>query len=268
MLTTFVMATGFSALTGLLYAYVGWRLQARRVSEDAKVAHGMFVLWWYALAATSALTVATNVLHMTGRLEIWLYQAITQVALLVLLSGLLGLLYYLIYLYTGNKRYLASLVVLYIVMYGWVVALLYQIGPPTQLADNGWTITRLPKVDYNPAVALAFVVLLIGPQVAAALAYAGLYRKAQDNTQRYRIAMVAGSIVVWFGASLVASALQASTGAASSEAWQYVSRMLTVLGGLAILMAYRPPRAWQKRWGLRSIEAERPGGRDTVAGHH
>lgn len=264
---TLLMATVFAALTGVLYAYVGWRLQARQVSDDAKVAHGMFVLWWYALAATSFIGVATNVLYLVDRLPIWLYQTISQVAILVLLAGLLGLLYYLVYLYTGNRRYLAPLVVLYLVMYGWVIALMYQIGPPTELGDNGWAIVRLPKVDFNPGVSMAFVLLLIGPQVVAAMAYAGLYRKAQDATQRYRIAMVAGSIVVWFGATLVASALQASTGAGRSEAWQYASRALTVLGGLAILMAYRPPRSWQKRWGLRSIDQERAGGRDVAAGH-
>lgn len=257
---TLVAATAFSVLTGLLYAYVGWRLQARQVSDGARVAHGLFVLWWYAVAATSLMGAVDTTLYMTGHLPVWLFQAMSQLAILVLLAGLLGLLYYLVYLYTGNKRYLAPLVAFYVALYAWIVGVMHQIGDPAAIGDNGWTLTRVPQVQYNPAVGLAFLLMLVGPQIAAAIAYAGLYRKAQDTTQRYRIAMVAGSIVVWFGASLVASTVQFATGTPNAELWQYASRAITVLGGLAFLLAYLPPRAWRKRWGLRSIEDEKRGG--------
>ncbi|MEA3203857.1 MAG: hypothetical protein QOI63_1537, partial [Thermoplasmata archaeon] len=101
--------------------------------------------------------------------------------------------------------------------------------------------------------ALAFVALFVGPQMGAAAAYALLYRKAEDRTQRYRIALVAGSIVVWFGSSALAAGANIR-----GLTWQVASLLLALAAGFAILLAYLPPAAWKRRWGLRSIDD--PGG--------
>ena len=48
-------------------------------------------------------------------------------------------------------------------------------------------------MDLGPAVGLVFSLLIIGPQLVAAIAYARLFSKTDDRTQRYRIALITGA---------------------------------------------------------------------------
>ncbi|MEA3143229.1 MAG: hypothetical protein QOG31_553 [Thermoplasmata archaeon] len=242
-----------SLLSGAVYAYIGLRLSRRRVSAEAKPAQRLFSIWWFALAATTALTAVDVALYLTGNLPVWLYMTLSQLAVLLLVVALTGLLYYLVYLYTGSNRIVVPLVAYAVALFVLFQALLAWYGPPPALGDDGWTIQRVPKVELPPVAGLAFVVLFLGPQMAAAAAYALLYRKAQDRTQRYRIALVAGSIFIWFGSGILAAGANIQ-----GRAWQVASLLLAITAGLAILLAYLPPRAWKARWGLRSIDD--PGG--------
>jgi hypothetical protein len=242
-----------SVLSGAVYAYIGLRLSRRRVSPEARAAQWLFCLWWYALAATSLVGALELALYVAGHLPIWLYQTLGQLAVLLLVAALSGLLYYLVYLYTGSNRIAPPLLAYALALYLLFQALLAWYGPPPALGDDGWTLLRLPKVELPAAAGLAFVALFLGPQVAAAAAYALLYRKAQERTQRYRISLVAGSIFIWFGSGILAAGANIQ-----GRTWQIASLLLALAAGIAILLAYLPPRAWKLRWGLRSIDD--PGG--------
>jgi hypothetical protein len=249
---TLILSAVLSALTGVLYAYVGVRLGRRKVSPDARPAQWLFVLWWYALAVVTFLSSVDIVLYLSGNLPIWAYQTVVQVAILLLMAGLGGLMYYLVYLYTGNNRFWALLLVYYILFFIVFEALLAWYGTPRSISDDGWRLVSLPKPETQTAVSLAFGLLLIGPQMGAAVAYALLYRRAVDATQRYRIALVAGSIFIWFGSGMVATAGNIQT----HLWWQVSSQVLAALAAIVILIAYLPPRPWRTRWGLRSIDQE------------
>lgn len=250
--TTLLLSALGSVVTSALYLYIGIVLRRRAVSAEAHLANGMFVLWWLGLGGIGLLGAGMTVLYTTGHLPIWLYQANTSFSLLVIFAALWGLQFYLVYLYTGSRRSFAPLGAFYALLALATMALIEYTGTPDAIVDNGWSLRTAPRVEFTPLFSLVFVALLIGPQMVAAVAYARLYRRARDRTQRYRIALVTTAILVWFGSSLVATALEAS----QSVGWQLTSRIISVLGATTILFAYRPPTWVQRRWGISSVESK------------
>lgn len=248
-LTLGLSAAG-SILTSALYLYIGAVLRRRAVSADARLANGMFVLWWQVLGGMGLLGVGLLLLYVSGGLEVWMYRAYVNLVLLGLFAALWGLQFYLVYLYTGSRRSFAPLGVFYLLLFVGAVALLEYIGPPERITDNGWSLETEPDVKLGLAFSMAFVLLIIGPQIAAAAAYARLFFKAQDRTQRYRIALVTGSILVWFGSSVVATGAQVS----DDLSYQLFSRLVGIGGALVILLAYKPPPWVRERYGIRSID--------------
>jgi hypothetical protein len=246
-----VAPVALSVTSGILYAYMGTRLGQRRVSAQARPAQLSFALWWFALALTSFLSAAEMVLYMAGSLSVAIYEALTQALLLAIMGGLAGLLYYLVYLYTGARRSWIPLAIYYVALFVLLEWLILSLGRPVTITDDGWALKTLPQPTTNAAFAIIFLVLFIGPQLAAAMAYALLYRRATDNTQRYRIGLVSGSIIVWFGSSF----FTAATGT-QGKTLEIFSQVLSLLAAMTILLAYQPIPAWKKRWGLRSIADE------------
>lgn len=251
---TLLISALASLATSGLYLYIGFVLRKRRVSPESRLANNMFVLWWMALGGIGVLGATMTLVYTTGVLQVWFYQAYTSFLLIVLFAALWGLQYYLVYLYTGSPRSFAPLGVFYSILLFATLGLMAYIGAPESLTDNGWQLRTSPRVELTQAFSLLFIVVLIGPQMVAAVAYARLYRKARDRTQRYRIALVTTAILVWFGSSLVATALEAS----QSIAWQLASRLISVLGATTILFAYKPPGFIQRKYGIAPVELQTP----------
>lgn len=249
-----------SLVTAFLYMYVGQVLSRRTVSDHARLAQGMFVLFWQSLGGIYLLGVAVMAVYVLGRLEIWMFQAYVTFVLLVIFAALWGLQFYLVYLYTGSRRSFGPLGAFYAVLFLVTLALIEYIGAPERITDNGWTLETEPDVEFGNAFNLAFTLLLVGPQIVAAIAYARLYRKTSDRTQRYRIAMVTGAILVWFGSSILASAADLG----ESLSWQLTSRLIAVGGALTILAAYKPPHWVRIKYGIHGIDAN--GGKPLEAG--
>lgn len=248
--TTLLLSMLGTVATASLYLYVGQALHRRKVSPEGHLANAMFVLWWRSLGGLSLLSAGALALYMADRFPIWLYQAYVICVLLVIFLALWGLQFYLVYLYTGSRRSFVPLGLFYLALFIAVVGLIEYVGTPERITDNGWSLRTEPRVEFGTWFNVAFSVLLVGPQLVAAVAYARLYRKTDDRTQRYRIALVTGSIIVWFGTSLVASAFDAS----DNVTWQMASRVLSVIAVLVILMAYKPPSWVRERYGIRPIE--------------
>lgn len=252
--TTLTLSMLGSVATSLVYLHVGRVLNRRQVSPEARLANNMFVLWWMGLGVMGLFGAAMLGLYMAGGLRVWFYQAYTSFVLMLLFALLWGLQFYLVYLYTGSRRAFAPLGVFYAVLALATMALIEYAGTPQAITDNGWSLQTLPRVEFGQAFTMAFLLVLVGPQMAAAIAYARLYRKARDRTQRYRIALVTTAILVWFGSSLVATALEANR----ALGWQLLSRVIGLLGALTILAAYKPPTWVRQRYGIQGIERAVP----------
>src|SRR5688572_8259697 len=169
--STLLFSALFALAAASIYAYVGWRLSRRVVaSVEAKLAWQSFTVWWYGLAAT---TLVGGLLDLFGALGLTIlpfFITATYINLLVICLALWGLLYYLIYLFTGNNQLLLPLAIFYILYFAFLV---YYI---TASAPEGINVERWDtSLDYRTPLTGPFFLLLIGllllPQVIGGLAY-------------------------------------------------------------------------------------------------
>lgn len=252
---TLAVSTSLSLATSGLYLYIGYVLRQRQVSPEAALARDLFAAWWLILGVSGLLGAVQMVLYVAGLLPIWLYLTFAQLSILCIFAALWALQCYLVYLYRGSKRAFVPLGVFYAALYLFVVGFLMwvvQVHPYESLGDNGWTLAPEPTFELGEGVGLVAILILVGPQMVAAVAYARLFRKTSDRTQRYRIAMLTGAILGWFGTSLLATAADANEGAA----WQLFSRLLGMAAGLVILAAYKPPGWIRQRFDIRGLDDE------------
>lgn len=255
MANTLALSTVLAIATATLYLYIGFVLRQRRVSDEARMARDLFGAWWVILGVTGLLGVLQIVLYTAGMLPIWLYTTFTQLALFLIFVALWALQCYLVYLYRGSRKAFVPLAWFYLLLYVLVVGLLNWVQahhPYEAITDNGWMLRAEPQWELNRAVGVIAILILVGPQLVAAIAYARLYAKAQDRTQRYRIALLTGAIIGWFGTSLVATAADAS----ESMAWQFTSRLIGLVAGGIILAAYKPPSFVKRRFDIRGLDDE------------
>src|SRR5688500_8466223 len=115
---TLLFGAALSILSASIYFYVGRVLSRRHVaSPDARLAWKLFVAWWYALATSTLIGAVLSLLGAFSIAGLPLFITFTQVNLLALCIGLCGLMYYLLYLFTGSRRLLLPLTLFYIAYY-------------------------------------------------------------------------------------------------------------------------------------------------------
>lgn len=248
---TLTYAAFYGIVVGLVYAYVGYRVSQRKVSREAALAQNLFVTWWYALGASTVLGAIQVLLYLGDALTVTLHNVFGQVNLLLVVVALLGLLYYLVYLYTGSRRALVPLTLFYAAFYVALLVLVYG-SPPEGLTDDGWSIQAEPEIEWSPGTLWALIIALLVPQIGASLALFRLYFRVEGRTQKYRLLLLASAIFVWFGTVLVAAAV----GLGELSWWPPVSRLLGLGAALTVLVAYHPPKWVQHRYGVTSIVEE------------
>jgi hypothetical protein len=250
----------FSAFFGLIaagiYTYTGWRLGKRVVpSSDARLAWVSFTIWWYGLAIVTFLSSLQNLFAALGLTDLPLFVTAIQLNIQISCIALLGLLYYLIYLYTGNRNSLIPLTVFYIVFY---ILLVYFINASS---PNGVSVERWSAgIAYSNTPVGTFIILLIVflilPPVIGGLAYFMLFFRVTGITQKYRIFLVSWSIILWFSSPVVAMV----GGLSQQDWWELASRLIGLAAAGIILMAYLPPRWLKQRYGIISLSDENPEG--------
>jgi hypothetical protein len=247
--STLLFSAFFALVAASMYAYVGWRLSKRLISSsEARLAWRSFTVWWYGLAITTLIGGFLNLFGAFGLTSLPLFVTATYINILVICIALWGLVYYLIYLFTGNRRLLVPLAIFYIFYY---VLLVYYITAsiPENINVDRWRTA----VDYRAPLTGPFfvmvVVLLLLPQIIGGFAYFTLYFRVAEVTQKYRILLVSGSIIVWFLSPIAALA----GGLAQQDWWQLASRLIGLAAALTILMAYLPPRWLKQRYGIISL---------------
>ena len=236
--------------TALLYAYVGRRLGRRDVEGEARLAWRLFVHWWYGLSAMTGLGAVTRILHFAGVRDGALYITLAYVTLLILTYILWALLYYLVYLFTGDRRLLVPISVFYVGFYVFVLYLVAASG----LYYDGATDQLQPRNELPGWLLLSFALLLVGPHIIGGMGYLRLFFKTEEPTQRYRIAIIAVSIVVWFSTSLVGRIPVGDATIADLPFWLFFTRLVGLAAAVAILLAYTPPRWVRERFGVLSID--------------
>jgi hypothetical protein len=249
---TLVLSALFALVAAGIYAYVGWRLGRRVVaSSEARRAWQSFTIWWYGLAATTLIGGFLNLLGALGLTILPLFVTATYLNILVICIALWGLLYYLIYLFTGKSRLFLHLAIFYTIYY---VLLVYYItaSNPENINVDYWRTALVYRAPLAGPLFALIIVLLLLPQIIGSLAYFTLYFRVHEATQKYRILLVSWSIIIWF----LSPAFALAGGLAEQDWWQLVSRFIGLAAALTILMAYLPPRWLKQRYGIIALTEE------------
>lgn len=235
----FAASVGYGHVARLL-----WRLDAPARFQATKSA---FAVWWAALAASTLVMAAQNALALAGVVDLPLHLTLSQIFLLFHALALAGLLAYLLLL-MERRRVWPAVAALYLATFAAFTWLLFALDPVAVTAgpvSAGYQVERSAAVGVLDWVGVALFV----PHIAAAGAYATLYRRVDDATQRYRIALVSTSIVVWALAQ-VGLSVGFSRGAADLE---LLMHLIAVVAPAGTYLAYAPPAALRHRFGLRAM---------------
>ena len=250
--STLLFSTFFALVAATIYAYVGWRLSKRSIaSSEAKLAWRSFTVWWYGLATTTLITGLLNLFGAFGLTILPLFITASYINSLVICVALWGLLYYLIYLFTGNSQLLGPLAIFYIFYYGLLVYYITA-SVPESISVERWSTTLDYRTPLTGPFFVFLIVLLLLPQIGAGFAYFTLYFRVTEATQKYRVLLVSWSIIIWFLSPLIALA----GGLAEQDWWQLTSRLIGLAAAATILMAYLPPRWLKERYGIVSLHDE------------
>ncbi len=249
MTATTLVASGLISLAmASVYAYVGVRLTQREVAVEARHAVYMFGLWWFALAGLTGLTTARTLLAAAGIVHLGLFVVVTYVNLFLLAIALLGLVYYLVYLFSGRHDTLAPVTACYLVFF-FLLAATVSSATPVGVDVTGWDASLTFEAPPTGTVIQAVLLLFLGPPLVGALAYMSQLFRVEDRTQRYRIGLVSASIVLWFGSAYGVSLL----GAGDALWWTIGSKLIGLGAALTILAAYLPPGWIRERLGVEPL---------------
>lgn len=246
---TLLIDATLAILSALVYTHVGRVTMRRRVTGDGRLATTLFGVWWHALAAVTGTNGLMRLLAFAGVTDLTVFTTLTYLNLLVLCLALWALLYYLVYLFTGNRELLLPISAFYVAYYGFLTYFItYQ--RPISVRVDAWDVGLEYEREVTGAPLVALVLLLIVPPVLGALGYARLFFGVQDATQKYRIGLVSMTIVAWFGSALVAY----FAGIGDEIWWSIASRFVALAAAALIYAAYRPPAWVRARYGIRAVD--------------
>lgn len=247
------MALWFGAIfpiaTALLLGYVSVLVLRKRTSADGKLPLRMFSLWWVCAGLVILLAGAPTMLTVVGVSDVRLFTVLGYASAAPLALGLFGLLYYLLYIYTGKRGAIWPLGAAYAAFFLFTLYYFSQFGP-RHIETSVFSVRAIP--DTRPPVPMR---ILFGagvglPIIGALIAYASLYPRARDPAARHRIATVSGAFALWFLPVVVAL-----VSGWSEAAWfPLVYQVPGVVAAILIVIAYRPSRE-----GLAAPPAAGPG---------
>jgi hypothetical protein len=250
--STLLFSTLFALVSAGIYGYVGWHLGKRVVpSSEGQLAWRAFTIWWYGFAASTLIGGLQNLFGALGLTSIPLFITVTQINLLATCITLWGLLYYLTYLFTGNRRLLLPLAVFYMIFY--FLLLYYNAASiPDSVEVGRWSAILTYHAPLPGPVFVILALMLLLPQIIGGIAYFTLYFRVPEITQKYRILLVSWSIIIWFLSPFISLIGDVS----QQDWWQLTSRTIGLAAALTILMAYLPPRWLKQRYGIISLGDE------------
>ncbi len=250
--TTVVFDLVAQAVVAVLYGFVAWTIAGRKVSDAGRLPNQSFALWWWGLAVLTGAGVVRTVGLGFAAPTLPGYMTYLHFVLLLIMVAFAGMLYYFLYLWSGRNNLWVPISLFYFGLYIFFVYYIMLQEPSGFDAEGNLVYANdLSGTIWGTIISVTW---LLPPIIGAGL-YLSLVRKVREPLLRFRIALVASSIIVWFliviGGSLTGAATEAS------DWWTYLSRIIAALAAIFTFIAYRPPRAVRKLFNLEvDIEEE------------
>jgi hypothetical protein len=229
-----------------IYLFIGYRLSQRRTSKDSRLAASQLAMWWGGLGADLAIGAVELSFALGGVLSFSVAMTLYMVTLIVVIAALWGLTGFLVFVYTG-RYHLIEVSALYVAFYIAILFWFFSESPYAIAVEAASTVWRTSTTG-NIGVAIVLVLLLLGPEVVAAILYLSLLRRTRDSAQRYRIALVGGGILAWFGLDILIPG--------TTIPWVIFRTLLLAIPALMSLIAYYPPAWARRRYGVTTLETE------------
>jgi hypothetical protein len=239
----------FDLFSAAIFIYVGLRLGERNISEQAdRLAWAGLRALWIALGAGILLASLSTFLALIGLAALPLHISLSLLNLLSTCIALWGLLFYLVYVYSGKQRWAWPLAGFYLAFFIALVAVsLSREALSLEIGSNGASVNYAGEI--NAAFGLTIILVVLLPQLIASLVYFSLVFRVKERSQKYRVVLVSTTILAWFGSALVA----AFAGLTGAEWWPFASRLISLLVAVLIYWAYFPPRFVQRRLEIQGI---------------
>lgn len=236
--------------TGALCLFIAAQLGRRKLDRANDLrAWNAFRIWWLGLGLSTAGGALRMLFALQGveSLNVYMWLGVINTALTCL--ALWGLLFYLVYLYTGNSGLALPLGIFYLLLFTGLAIYTFGFLHPTGVVLEAGTATVQYETEASPLYQLIVGLLVLLPQLLAGLAYFSFYFRVRERVQKYRVLMVSIAIFAWFGLPLVVY----FAGLTTQAWWPITSQVIALLAVLAIYWAYYPPQFIQQRFKVASI---------------
>lgn len=244
-----IFQTAVGLVTAALYIWVARIVLVKDVEGEAKRANVMFAVWWLALALLYFVAPLLSLPPQFGYRDLALAVTVLNIVFLLIVVAIWGLVYYLAYLYTGDKRWFWPLAVFYFLLGCGLLYFLTWLDPSGFKDDGSLAFTKqstgAPAI--SPVISIAFGLAFIIPVLIAAVAYGTLFFRVHEPGPRYRIGMVSGAFILQFGWSAISTILQLSVKYPDSLGLALLGNALGIASAVIILLAFRPPRGIRER---------------------
>ena len=218
------------------FAYTAYALAVRSMQKQDTSAGRGFIAWWGGMSFYMGITGVLAIAASFGWHPVSVFMAFRLVVIPAISLAAGGLTYYVLYLYTG-KASLRYVVAAYYAVVGSVYMTASYLGGATSVEVTPWSAALTPR---TPNLDLIYALFGL-PAIVSAIAYLSLAFRPLAPMQRYRIVLVALSILGWVVSGIVTSALRDPF---------LIFLGITFFGivtAFAVLFAYRPPGA-VRRW--------------------
>jgi hypothetical protein len=229
-----------SIIIGILYGAVAMTVGARKVSKESRIANGSFSVWWWGLAALTLFGELWTIVQWFVPTTLPLWIAYISFVLLIIMIAFTGLLYYFLYLWSGREWIGVPIALFYLGMF---VFLIYYVmlQEPTGIDAEGTVIFANDLSASSMGTAIGVLWLL--PTIIGASLYLSLLSKVKSREARFRVIMVASSILFWF-LILLSSDI---SGLNEASWWTIGSQIISMIVAVVVLLAFKPPAAI-RRW--------------------
>lgn len=234
---SFLLGSAMTALEGLAYLTVGWLLMARTAAPENAASLRLFRVWWFSIGTNKLVAVIAGLGGAYGVIGAPAYLAALHVNFPILALSLGSLMGYLLFLLRG-RTFGVAVGVAY-ALYYLVLEYNFVAASPTGFAVGAWRTYHVSAGASPPLTGALVLAGLVLPQVVASVALMLHVPRAADRDVRYRLVLVASSILLWTASVLFVAWPTFDT----SPGLQVASRVVGLVGASSALSAYRPP-AW------------------------